>query len=83
MYSLEFQIDGEKVLSRNLRLIGETIRDLEPEFRQIGQVVRESAIENIDKQGSEGGGGWKPLSQRTQEMRAKRRGYYRAAPNGA
>lgn len=83
MYKLEFHIDGDKVLSRNLRVTGEKIQDMRSEMAQIGQVVRESAIDNIDDQGSEGGGQWKPLSQRTIKARSERRGYYRNSPNGA
>lgn len=71
-YSLEFSIDGDKVLSRNLRITADAIKDMEPAFRQIGQVVRESAVDNITAQGSEGGGAWKPLSQRTVEARSRR-----------
>lgn len=76
MYALEFQIDGEKALSRVLRITGEAISDMKPAMAQIGQVVRESAIDNIESQGSEGGGKWKPLSQRTVEMRRRGQGYY-------
>lgn len=50
MYRLEFQIDGDKVLSRNIRVAGDKIRDMRVEMAQIGQVVRESAIDNIDNQ---------------------------------
>lgn len=82
MYRLEFQIDGDKVLSRNLRLTGEAIADMSPEMAKIGQVVRESAIDNVDAQGSEGGGKWQPLSQRTQNMRRRRQGYYARAGSG-
>lgn len=83
MYRLEFQIDGDKVLSRNIRVAGDKIRDMRVEMAQIGQVVRESAIDNIDNQGSEGGGAWKPLSARTVKARSERRGNYRQASNGA
>lgn len=83
MAFLEFRVDGEKVLSRNLRIIADDVWDMQKELWQIGELVRVSARENIDRWWSETGGKWKPLSQRTQEMRAKGRWYYRNAPSGA
>lgn len=50
MYALEFQIDGDKALSRVIRMTGDAIKDMSPQMAQIGQVVRESAISNIDDQ---------------------------------
>lgn len=50
MYKLEFHIDGDKVLSRNLRITGDKIQDMRSEMAQIGQVIRESAIDNIESQ---------------------------------
>lgn len=83
MASLEFRVDGEKVLSRNLRIIADGITDMAPEMGKIGALVKADALENMASQSSEGGGAWKPLAPFTVAMRAKRWGYYHRAPNGA
>lgn len=59
MAMLEFIVDGQKVISRNLRVLADGIGDMRTEFAQIGELVRSSALDNMESQGSEGGGGWK------------------------
>jgi phage gpG-like protein len=83
MAYLEFRVDGDKVLSRNLRIIADSVGDMRQELGQIGDLVRTSAVENLESGGSEGGGKWKPLAPKTVRMRAKRQGYYKNAPAGA
>jgi hypothetical protein len=80
MAMLEFIVDGQKVISRNLRVLADGIGNMTKEFKQIGELVRSSALDNLESQGSEGGGGWKPLAPKTQRMREKRLGYYKNAP---
>ena len=83
MSNLTFIVDGEKVLSRNLRIISDGVKNMTNEFKSIGELVKRSAEKNIESGGSESGGKWKPLSPKTVRMRQKRQGYYKAAPNGA
>lgn len=80
---LEFSIDGNKDISRNLRIAAEKMGSMKPAMYDIGNLVRAGALQNISQQGSESGGKWKPLSQRTLEMRRRRRGYYRNAGSGS
>lgn len=48
MAYLEFRVDGEKVLSRNLRILAEGVKDMKQELGDIGQLVRRSAVDNLD-----------------------------------
>lgn len=73
---LTFEIDGQKVLSRQLLIASQEIKSMRPEFKKIGQTLERSALENIQNQGSEWGGKWKPLAPATVQARAKgSRGY--------
>lgn len=83
MAFLEFRIDGEKTLSRNLRILADGVGDMGEEFKKIGDLVRSSAVDNLEAGGSEGGGQWKPLAPKTVRMRQKRQGYYKNPPQGA
>lgn len=50
---LQFQIDGDKVLSRNLRILADGVTNFTSEFRKIGDVLEKSGSQNIDSGGSE------------------------------
>lgn len=50
---LQFQIDGDKVLSRNLRILADGVTDFSSEFRKVGEMLERSGSENIDSGGSE------------------------------
>jgi len=83
MARLEFELEGQKVLSRNLRILADGVKDMQTEFRQIGDLIEGSAKKNFENQGSEGGGKWRPLSAATVKARQKRTGHYKKAPSGA
>lgn len=53
MAILQFSVDGEKVLSRNLRILADGVGNMAEEMGKIGDLVRSSAIENMEGQGSE------------------------------
>ena len=72
MARLEFQIEGQKVLSRNLRILADGVKEMQTEFREIGDLIEKSAKGNFENQSSEGGGKWKPLSAATVKARQKR-----------
>jgi len=46
---IEFQLDGDKVLSRNIRLLANNITDMQSEFNQVGKLVVDKAKKNIDQ----------------------------------
>jgi len=76
MALLNFEIEGDKVISRNFRILADEITELKPEFRQVWQVVITGAKGNFEKQGSSIAK-WKKLSQTTLKARKKRQGYYK------
>ncbi len=47
MALLTFTVEGDKVLSRNLRIVADSITDFRKEFGRIGQLVKASALENL------------------------------------
>lgn len=73
MARLEFLIEGEKVLSRNLRVLADGIKDMKDDFQKIGDLIEATAKENFENQGSETGSSWKKLAPSTIESRTKRR----------
>lgn len=83
MALLTFELDGQKVLSRNLRILADGIQDMQPEFKEIGDMIEKSAQANFTNEGSESGGKWKNLSPATVKARQKRQGYYKNSPSGA
>jgi len=83
MAVLEFQLEGQKVLSRNLRILADGVQDMQKEFKEIWKTIESSAVSNFDTEGSEGGGKWKSLSPSTVKARQKKTWYYKKASNGA
>lgn len=83
MAVLEFQIEGQKVLSRNLRILADGVQDMKNEFKNIWNLIEGSAKSNFESEGSEGGGKWKSLSAATIKARQKRSWYYKKSPSGA
>lgn len=83
MAVLTFEIEGEKVLSRNLRILADGIKDMSKEFREIWNLIESSAKSNFENEWSEGGGKWKSLSPATIKARRKRQWYYKNPPSGA
>ena len=72
MAVLSFQLEGQQVLSRNLRILADGIEDMRPEFKEIGDMIEKSAQTNFENEGSEGGGKWKSLSPATVKARQKK-----------
>ncbi len=83
MAVLSFQLEGQQVLSRNLRILADGIEDMRPEFKEIGDMIEKSAQTNFENEGSEGGGKWKSLSPATVKARQKKTWYYKNSPSGA
>lgn len=81
MALLNFEIEGDKVISRNFRILAVGIKSLLPEFRKVWQTVITGAKGNFDKQGS-ATAKWKGLSQETLRARKKRQGYYKKSSVG-
>lgn len=80
MALLSFEIEGEKVLSRNFRVLADDIKSMRPEFQEVGKAIMESAQRNFDNQGTETGK-WKSLAPSTKKAREKRTGYYKKTPS--
>lgn len=53
MAKLDFYIEGQKSLSRNLRLLADGVTDMKVAFVKIGEVIEKSAKSNFEQQGSE------------------------------
>ena len=79
MARLTFEIEGVKVLSRNLRVLADDVVSMKPEFEEIGKIIVEGAQKNFENQGTEEGK-WQSLSSSTLEARRKRSGHYKNPP---
>ena len=72
MAILSFEIEGQKVISRNFRILADEIKAMKPEFEEVGQIMLDGSLENFETEGSETGGKWKPLAPATIMARKKR-----------
>lgn len=80
MAVLSFEIEGDKVLSRNFRVLADEIVELAPEFEEVGDAIIDGAKQNFEDQGTETGK-WKSLSPFTLQARNARTGYYKNPPS--
>ena len=80
---VEFSIDGDVQLSRNLRIFAEELDHLEPFHRGSIEIITQRTDEIFKGQGSSmaKSPAWQPLSERTLEARKKRLGHYKLTPN--
>lgn len=83
MAKLTFEIEGQKVISRNFRILADEITEMKPEFEEIGQIMLDGSLDNFETEGSETGGKWKNLAPATIMARKKRLWYYKNAPSWA
>lgn len=62
---LQFTIEGEKQMSRNLRGISEDMKDFYPQFRSTGRLLLKTFDENFSTQGRTIGEPWARLKSST------------------
>lgn len=79
MAILKFNLEGQELLSRNLRVLADGITSMRPEFNKIGDRIISGVNSNFSSGGTELGK-WAPLAASTKAARAKRTGYYKKAP---
>lgn len=53
MAKLDFYIEGQKALSRNLRILADGVTDMKVAFSSIGKIIEKSSKSNFEQQGSE------------------------------
>ena len=83
MVQLALQINWQKQLSRNLRVVAWRIKDLKPFLKETVKLI-EKRTDDIFKQewsNVEKSPKWKSLSKSTQKARDNRRWYYAKKPN--
>ena len=80
MAILKFSLEGQELLSRNLRILADGITSMRPEFNTIGETIISGVNKNFSDEGTELGK-WAPLAASTRAARAKRTGYYKKAPS--
>jgi phage gpG-like protein len=80
MAKLNFQVSGDKEISRNLRVFVGKLANMSEFYNDAIDIVEEGH----DKAFKQGGypEAWKPLAESTLKARKNRWGYYKAAPSG-
>lgn len=68
---IDMDMEGERVLSRNLRVMADNISDYSPVMEHIGEDIKASTLSNFDTESSEREGRWADLKPET--IRQKRR----------
>ena len=71
---IDMDMEGERVLSRNLRVMADNISDYSPVMEHIGEDIKASTLSNFDTESSEREGRWADLKPET--IRQKRRQWY-------
>jgi phage gpG-like protein len=66
-----FEVDGEVQLARALSRFGENVKDLRPAFNQISSLFYNIEKKQFTSEGSYGSGGWKALSPKYAEWKAR------------
>ena len=70
---INVQIQGLKKLQKKLKATENIMRSMKPYWQLVGQYVQRKTIkERFDKEQAPDGQKWKPLSEMTKKMRAKR-----------
>ena len=82
MALLNFEIEGQKVLSRNFRILADEVKTMKPEFRNIGAAIIEESQKHFNNGWIEGSK-WKKLSPATVKARKNRFWHYKKKPAGA
>jgi phage gpG-like protein len=73
MLNLNFEIEGEKQVSRRLERVGDEVQNWYPAFRDIGEdLTGFFSGEVFDTQGAVFGEPWQPLSESTKRQKAKK-----------
>lgn len=67
---LDFEVYGEKQVSRELMRFGERAVEAEPAFHEIADRMRAAIEEQFETEGGHGSGGWAPLQPATVEKKA-------------
>lgn len=83
MVQISFKIDGEKQLSRNLRLFVDKIENLQPFYKEAIDIVaaRKDAVFSAQGSNVQKGPKRAALASSTQLARSRGRGHYKKAPN--
>lgn len=83
MVQLSFTVDGDKQLSRNLRLFVDKIENLKPFYQDAIEIVktRKDAVFSAQWSNVQKGPKRAALSSSTLTARGRGRGYYKNAPN--
>ena len=70
---INVQIQGLKELQRKLKAVNDMMRSMKPYWKSVGEYVQRQTIkERFEKEQSPDGQKWKPHSEMTKKMRAKR-----------
>lgn len=83
MAEVSFEVDGEKQLSRNLRVFARNMKNTQRFNKEAIDIVEQRSMEIFEKQGSnvKKAPVWKGLSDRTLKARRERTGYYKRPPS--
>lgn len=83
MVHIQFDIDGDIELSRNLGVFVTQLKDMTPFYEDATDLIAKKSHSLFRQKGQnvEKGAKWKPLAPSTKKAREKRWGYYKQPPN--
>lgn len=77
---LEFKFEGEKLISRNFRILADDITDMSSEFRAVWKRLIQWVNDNFKQEWTQTGK-WQNLASSTEMARSRKWGYYKRAAN--
>jgi len=71
-YQISFELEGEKQLSRRLRMVADSVQDMRPAFKKVSAKLKNTFEDDVFMtEGSVIGSRWQPLSPAYRQWKAR------------